>query len=316
MANNRSLLAKTDMALNDIQTNGGLLNPAQSKKFMQLLIKNSVLMQQCTVRPMRSHTEMIDQIRFEDRILRVGNEYTALGESDRTKPNIYQKELQAKLFKAEIRLSDELLEDNIENGTFRQTILSMFAEKIATDMEDLLINSDTANADLPAEMRQINGILAQCGTNVVDAAGKHINKDLFHNMLKALPSQYLRKRNDYRFFTSINRELDYRHYLTERMTNIGDRYLDNNSPVVYGGVGINAVPFMPEGTNGEVLLMDPKNVVVGMWRNLKLEHDRDISSGYIKFVMTLRWDAKVIVDEATVKAINVGNLDLNRAIGE
>ena len=45
---NRSILEKADLALADLTAGGGLLQPAQAQKFMRLLIKQSVLMQQAT----------------------------------------------------------------------------------------------------------------------------------------------------------------------------------------------------------------------------------------------------------------------------
>ena len=169
---NRTILEKADLALADLTAGGGILKPAQAQKFMRLLIKQSVLMQQATVVPMASPKQQISKIKFGTRILRPGQEATALPAGQRAAPDLSQVELDAKLFKAEVRLSDEVLEDSIERGELRQTIMEMLADAIARDMEDVAINGDTASVD--PFLATMDGILKQATSNVVDAAGTPI----------------------------------------------------------------------------------------------------------------------------------------------
>ena len=49
---NRTILEKADFALSHLVTHGGLLHPAQAKKFMRLTTVDSVLLGQVTYRPM------------------------------------------------------------------------------------------------------------------------------------------------------------------------------------------------------------------------------------------------------------------------
>mgnify|MGYP000954966366 FL=1 len=122
---NRTLLEKADLALADLTAGGGLLKPAQAQKFMRLLVKDSALMKLVTVTPMASPKQQIQRIRFSSRVLRPGQEATAVATGDRVKPDLSHVELDAKLFKGEVRLSDEVLEDSIERGELRQTIMEL-----------------------------------------------------------------------------------------------------------------------------------------------------------------------------------------------
>ena len=97
---NRTILEKADLALADLTAGGGILKPAQAQKFMRLLIKDSVLMKMATVVPMASPKQQISKIKFGSRILRPGQEATALAVGDRAKPDLSSVELDAKLFKA------------------------------------------------------------------------------------------------------------------------------------------------------------------------------------------------------------------------
>jgi len=305
---NRTILEKADLALADLTAGGGILKPAQAQKFMRLLIKESVLLKLATVVPMASPKQQISKIKFGSRILRPGAEGTALGAGDRVKPDLSQVELDAKLFKAEVRLSDETLEDSIERGQLRQTIMEMMADAIARDMEEVAINGDTASVD--AFLATMDGLLKQAVSNIVDAAGNPLSKDMLRDMLKTLPSEYLRDKKAMRFLTSVAADLGYRNTLAERSTAAGDRLLEDDTPVLYSGVPVQPVPLFPEnlGVGNDqtaVLLCNPKNIHVGIWRQIRLESARDISEGTLKIVATLRFDVKYAEEPGVAKAINV-----------
>ena len=305
---NRTILEKADLALADLTAGGGILKPAQAQKFMRLLIKQSVLMQQATVVPMASPKQQISKIKFGTRILRPGQEATALPAGQRAAPDLSQVELDAKLFKAEVRLSDEVLEDSIERGELRQTIMEMMADAISRDMEEVAINGDTASVD--PFLATMNGLLKQATSNLVDAAGAPLTKDLLRDMLKTLPSEYLRDKKAMRFLTSVDADLGYRNTLADRATVAGDRLLEDDTPVLYSGVPVQPIPLFPEnlGVGGDqtaVLLCNPKNINVGIWRQIRFESDRDISEGTLKIVATLRFDVKFAEEPGVAKAINV-----------
>ena len=305
---NRTILEKADLALADLTAGGGLLKPAQAQKFMRLLIKESVLMKLATVVPMASPKQQISKIKFGSRILRPGVEGTALGVADRVAPDLSMVELDAKLFKAEVRLSDEVLEDSIERGELRQTIMEMMAEAISRDMEDVAINGDVTSVD--PFLATMDGVLVQAVSNIVDAAAAPITKELLRDMLRTLPSEYLRDKKAMRYLTSVDADLGYRNTLAERSTAAGDRLLEDDTPVLYSGVPVQPIPLFPEdlGVGADqtaILLCNPKNVHVGIWRQIRLESARDISEGTLKIVATLRFDVKYAEGPGVAKAINV-----------
>jgi len=305
---NRTLLEKADLALADLTAGGGELLPAQAQKFMRLLIKQSVLMQMATVVPMASPKHQLSKIKFGSRILRPGQEATALTAAERARPDLSFLELDAKLFKAEVHLSDEVLEDNIERGELRQTILEMIAEAAGRDMEEVIINGDTASAD--PFLATMDGLLKQATSHIVDAAGVAINKNLLRDMLKSLPSEYLRDKKQMAFLTSVDAELDYRNTLADRATVGGDRFIEEDTPALYSGVPVKPVPLFPENlgqaSNRTVaLLCNPKNAHVGIWRQIRLESFRDVSAGVLRVVATLRFDAKFAEEPGVAKLINI-----------
>jgi HK97 family phage major capsid protein len=306
--NNRTILEKADLALSDLTAGGGILKPAQALKFMRLLIKKSVLMQLVTVVPMGSPKQEVSQIKFGKRILRPGQEATALAPADRSKPDLSKVELDAKLVKGEVRLSDETLEDSIERGELRQTIMELIAEAVARDIEELVIKGDTTSTD--PFLALMDGLIKQATSHVVDVAGGPISKNVLADLLKTLPSEYLVDKKAMAFLTSVDADLNYRNLLAERATVVGDKFLEQDAPVLYSGVPLLPVPLFPEdlgATSNQtaVLLTNPKNIFVGIWRQIRIETQREISEGTLKIVVTMRFDTKYAEEPGVAKAINV-----------
>lgn len=309
---NRTILQKADLALADITGNNGVLLPAQAQSFIRLLIKQSKILGMATVTPLKSEKQIINKIRFGSRILRAGREGKALPDSDRTKPNFTNVEHDAQLFKAEVRITDEALEDNIEGEALKNTILTLMAEAVSRDMEEVIVQGDTTSSD--TFLASFDGILKLATSNTVGGGTVALAKGVLRDMIKAMPSEYLRDKSRLRYLTSVDAEIDYRDSLADRVTALGDAALGATAAsamtVGYSGIPLEDVPLFPENLGGgsnttNVLLLDPKNIDVGIWRNIKIETDRDISEGVVKVVATVRFDALYQEETAVVKATAV-----------
>lgn len=312
LTENRTILQKADLALSDLQTDGGLLAEEQASKFMRLLILRSVVMGMATMEPMRSPQKEIDKIRFASRVLYAGAEATALASAERSKPDTSRVMLSSKLFKAEVRLNTETLEDSIEQGNLKSTVMQELSKAVARDMEDVLVNGDVTS--LNPFYASFDGILAQATSNVVNAGTVRLHKGILRDLQKALPSEFLVNKRDMRYLTSIDAEIDYRDTLADRATAEGDRALGSNATseakVGYTGIPVESVPLFPENLGGgnnttNVLFLDPKNIHVGVQRQIRMETDKDITSGEVIIVVTLRFDVKYAEETAVAKATNV-----------
>ncbi len=305
---NRTILEKADLALGDLTADGGILQPAQAMRFIRILIDKSVIMNMATVTPMKSPKQLIEKIRFGSRILRAGQEATALPAGDRSKPDLSKVELDAQLFKAEIRLSDETLEDSIERDQLKNTIMQLMSESIARDMDEVIVKGDTASAD--NFLAQFDGMLKAATSNVVVGGGVAINKTIFKNMLKTMPSEFLRQKSTMKYLTSVDARIDYADLVADRATGAGDKHLEDDVDPRYSGVPILDVPLFPEDLGGgtdetNVILTDPKNINVGVWRKIKLETDKLVSEGVLLIVATMRFDFKYTEETAVVKATGI-----------
>lgn len=308
MSRNRALLEKADLAIADLIADGGYLEPEQSKKFFRILIEESRLLKMITFRPMNAPKLLLEGTRFGSMILRPGTPGQALAVGDRSKPDLHKVELDTSLFKGEVRLNDEVLEDIIENGNFKQTVMQMMAERISVDMETVVVQGDTGSAD--PTLAVLDGIIKQAATNVVAGGGIAINKQMLTDAIKTMPKEFLRNKRSMRFLTSVDAEVDWRNLLAERATTVGDKFLEQDAPTLFSGVPLVDIPVFPEnlglGTDETVILFcDPKNVVVGVQRNVRIETDKDITSGEFIIVATLRFDVKYQYEPAVVKVTGV-----------
>ena len=305
---NKTIMAKADMEVADLIADGGYLQPEQAEMFVVNLIKESVLMKLVTVQGLKSHTKLIDKVGINGRVLRPGTSGHALPVADRVKPTTEQVTLSTHLMKAEIRLNDEVLEDNIENGDFKTTVMNMMAEHVALDMDDLLANGDTTSTD--ALLSLLNGMIVSATTHQVNGGTLPIAKSMLKDAIKSMPSEYNRNKMKQRFLTSEDATIDYHDYLADRATNLGDSKIEDDSPDKYGNRAILGVPVFPDNLGGGsnctvILLLDPKEAIWGIHRKVRVETDRDITTGEWIMVTSVRAGFQYREEDAVVRVNNV-----------
>ena len=304
---NRTILEKADLALNDLRV-GNALKDEAAKRFFRLVTLGSPLLSSVTAPPMSAQKQEFPAIGFGQRLLRPANPGVALTELERARPDLSSVELDTKSFKGEVLLTDEVLEDNVEGPNLKQTLMTLIAEAVSRDIEELVINGDTNSSD--PFLATMDGVLKKATSNVVDAQGAPVSSDVLTDMLRTQPREYLRERPQMRFFTSVNAELRYRNALAQRETGVGDRVLETEKPVSYSGVLLQPIPLFPDDLGGagdqtEILLCNPKNIYVGFWRKVRIETERSASAGALRVVVTLRFAATFADERGVVKAVNV-----------
>lgn len=300
---NRTLLRKAELELADLAA-GGLLQPEQADKFIRLAIKQPVLLKMVTVTPMKAFKEERDKMRFASRVLRAGGEATPLAAAQWAKPNLSLVELDAQLFKAELRMSDEVLEDQIERGAFRETLMQELSRAIGRDMEYVAINGDTTSAD--PVLAKLDGILKQASTNLVNASGAKLSKTILRDMLRTMPDEYAED-DSLVYATNRQARIDYRDSLADRATGLGDLMIQTSNSTKYSDMEVYSVPEFPvDGSNyTQALLCNPKGIMLGILRNIKVKVDEDISAGVVIIVATVRFDVKLVEAGAVVKGYDI-----------
>ena len=98
----KQLLRKADMLTSEFTSNGGILTPTQSTRFIRKLVEQPTILNVARFITMPSDTHKIPKIGIGSRILRAAAETTALTQAQRSKPVTTQVTLTAKEVIAEV----------------------------------------------------------------------------------------------------------------------------------------------------------------------------------------------------------------------
>lgn len=319
MSSNETLVKKAEIALSDLSSNGGLLNPEQNQQFIRVLMESPTIFNSVRMVTMNSPQRKINKIGFGSRILHaageavtdINNGSRALSASQRSKPDLSQVVLNTKEVIAELHIPYEVFEDNIEGGNInvamgrnpgglQDTIVTMIAERAALDFEELCIDGDTTSPDPYLALH--DGFLKMATAHVVDANNKTVSKDLFKAGVNAMPPKYLRNRTQLKHFISVDNENEYRDTLANRQTALGDASVQGNNSVYSFGSEVVGVPLMP-GDKG--IFTNPLNLIFGIQRQITIEYDKDIRSRMFIIVLTARMAMAIEETNAVVTYKNI-----------
>jgi len=301
MTDSRNIIEKADLAVSQMISDGGYLNPEQSDNFYQKLIDQPTLISRVRSVQMGRPKMNIDKIGFGSRILRAApSSGTSLKAEDRARPTFDQVQLDTEEVIAEVHVPYDALEDNIEKENLQDTIMDLIAQRASLDLEELLINGDTTSND--PYLALFDGAIQLAG-NTVDGSGlSAIDKTLFKAALQNMPTQYLRNLNVMEFLLSHNNVFEYRDALADRSTGKGDDFYLNRPTVYSFGVPIVPASLMP---NDEMLFTFPKNIIFGVQRDIMIETDKDIRSRVLIIVLTMRAAVNIEESEAAVRVNNI-----------
>jgi len=271
----------------DAIASAGKLNPAQSEKFLDYVIDQTVLRNNARTIRFREESLEIDKIGIGRRVTFPKAE--AQDPGLRRGITTSKVTLTPRTVITPFEISDEFREINLEGDAVENTVIQIMARQVANDVEELLLFGDTiAPAILESDYRDggdtakyvkdsflglFNGWnrLADSG-NVYDAAGANIGLSVFGSMLRALPTKFRRNRGDLRFFVSPDLAQLYYEKLSTRATALGDASAGGAGQRPFG-IPIVEVPlmqFLPQvvqhvtlaGTTDVALRFAPINTIV------------------------------------------------------
>ncbi len=307
-------LARADIAISDLDTNGGLLQPDVANAFIDMVMEEPTVLPQARVIRMAAPEVKIPRIGFGQRILKAartsgsaqddGDNARYLRAADRSKPTTSQITLTSGEMMAEIRIPYEMLEDNIEGQSMESHVMRLAAKQVALDLEEFALWADTASGD--AYLALQNGWLKRSVSHVVDNLGAGISPDIAASALLALPQKYLRYLPQMRGFISVANTIRYRQKVSQRMTGFGDAALQGAIPLVAHGLQLEGAPMLAADNVGDSgLVTFPQNLIFGIRRDITVETDKDIRSREYIIVMTVRAGMQIDDEDAVVKLENI-----------
>lgn len=291
---------------------GGLLNPEQTDRFIDYMWDATVLLNsgEADRRRLRSDTAEIDKVAVGQRLVRGATEAVDTGEN--AGATFTKVSLTTKKLRLDWELSTESLEDNIEGTDLEDHLARLMATAFGNDIEDICINGDTASSDLT--LKNFDGWykLALAGAHVIDAGGAVLSPATFNSALKAMPRNYMQRRNNLRFYTGSN---SYQDYLYGFLQQGGDPWAGPNSDAALRGpirtegpAGFTAarpfgiplieVPLFNElgtgtysgasGVHGHVELTFPENRLVGVKREITVHREFKPKKDAIEYTVYTR----------------------------
>lgn len=312
----------------------GLLKPEQSKRFIDYMFDKTVLVKQVRTERLRANEMELDRIGVGERLMRGATEAVDTGENQ----GVFFSKISLRTHKLRLdwELSTESLEDNIEGAGFEDHVARLMASQAGNDIEDLAINGDTASADPLLKVFDGWRKLAVSGTSdgaahIVDAAGAGLTRETANRALKAIPRKFMQRRGALRFYSGAGLAQDYAYSLAQ------ETYLDAQGPnagnlgdsIAQGAAGwvgprimgqtLQEVPLFLEdrvgthsgatGNHGDVWLTDPRNLILGIRRDIQVFREFKPKKDSIEFTVFCRvgvgienTDAMVVVTNNLVAA--------------
>jgi hypothetical protein len=338
MASQEEILSKADEVTTSVVGNdsGGLLKPAQSNRFLDYVIDQSVLMQNSRVVRMRTPQMEIDKLSVGTRLLAKATEATDTGTNAAV--TFSKVSISTVKLRLDWAVSTESLEDNIEGASLEDHIAQVMARQTANDMDDLLINGNTSSGN--SLLKALDGFvkLAKADGRTVDEAGNNVSRATYDRILRNMPAKYLQRRNELRFFSGSGLVQDTAFSIQNPNSataatagapapgsTAGDASFFNGSIRANGGAGATGlspfgiplveVPLMPEtvtgdysptsGSHGYIELTFPNNRIVGIHRDITVYRQFKPKTDTIEYTQYMRIGSNIENADSYVIGKNV-----------
>jgi len=129
------------------QVGGGVLNPEQSRQFIDYVWDATMLARDGRRITMRANTMELEKVNVGQRVLRAAAQ--ADGSYENAGATFSKVDLATKKLRLDWEISTEALEDNIEGAALEDHLVRLMTQAFANDIEDLAINGDLSQTTDP-----------------------------------------------------------------------------------------------------------------------------------------------------------------------
>jgi HK97 family phage major capsid protein len=280
----------------DLVSDGGILQPEQSRQFIEYIFEQQVLAQDGRRVTMRANTTELEKMNVGERVIR------AAAQADATYTNADVQFTKVTLTTKKIRLdwevSTEALEDNIEGAGLEDHLVRTMTRAFANDLEDLAINGTGTGTNNFLNILEgfvsieADGNSATYGTTVESLQG----------LVLAMPRKYRGSRSNMKFYADtetvaaiVNGLGSSGNLNSERIV---ERVIDGSAPQTLGspisyrvlGLPLVEVPLMPAGY---VSLTFPENRIWGFQRDVTVHREFKPKKDTVEYTVFLRFGVAV-----------------------
>jgi hypothetical protein len=298
---------------------GGLLPETKAKEFIDLVVDQSDFLKAIQVIQMTSNKHTLSTIEIAARNMLAAEEGVA--PSTPTGVTIRARSLEYKESIVPFDVTYSFIEENIEGGGINQKLNQMFAKSFANDLLDLAINGDESLAETITDagsdgkddttgltqndhtfLRQNYGWLALARADslvhkVTIPAEITSYRTELRRTLQAMPNKWKLNLRDLMFLVSPVFDEAYRDEIAERNTVLGDKAVIEGNMIPYAGIPVKALAHFPDD---KIMLVNPKNLGVGIGRAMKLESQNQARKRVIEYTITAKSDFNYAVSDAIV----------------
>ena len=291
----------------DMANAKALLNEEQFAQFMRAASINQTILNDASFRRMNSTSQVVSSTKIVGRVLQSGYKSTDVTQDELTPATIGfgKAELNATKLKALTSILDDDKEDNIEREAFEQTLLTMMGEAVGIDLEAVAVYGDTTKTGL---FGTLDGWLKTSTAHITPTGTTIIEK--FDEMIAAMPAAY-RQANlmkDLVFYAPFEVIEEYRNFLIDRETGLGDSSLLNAEELKYKGIPVKYAPVL-DATDGRtscgytpLILTVPEFLWYGVYKDLSVEPKRIVENEETEYYYRIRCDASLQWNDAVVVA--------------
>lgn len=313
---------------------GGVLNPEQSRQFIDYIFDEMVLAQDGRRVTMRGNTMELDKVRVGSRLVAKATQAEDTGVN--SAPAFTKIELSTTKFRLDYEISTESLEDNIEGQNLEDHIVRLMATQFGNDLEDIAINGRPASSGngtydntLAGFIRQIRdtsyvgaheaAAAAATLTNIWetspedgDGASTKMTLDALEAIYNALPRKFKARRQDLKFYMNskhLQELLQDLRNMSSVPEAVAARVIDGQLPQIGGpagaqytvfGLPVLEVPLYPDNF---VDLTVPSNRIWGFQRDVTVHREFKPKKDTVEYTVFVRMG--VAIEEKSAIAFGV-----------
>lgn len=308
-----------------------VLSTAQAKSFIRLTMDKAQMLKDippANVLLLDAPAQDISRISWSTYNSQMGlGETEEMAETEWAVPTYGKRTITPKAIELHVTPTQRMLWDNIEREGHLNTINEEIAQLFANDIEFAAIRGDTsesagwtgATAALALDST-IDGFRVKFEDgNIVDAAGAHIDADVFQDMIEALDAERQIDMTGFKYYVSPQVWQAWVRYLQTRSTDLGDMALIQGGVPAYRGIPLVPVSQIPNAEDGTgagsvsaadsysyIFLCRPEQLFIGFNPRLKRHMAWRNSDGKVLNIhLYAAFDVQIDRPEWTALATNV-----------
>ena len=280
---------------------GGILNPEQSRRFIDYVWDATVLAQDGRKVTMRANTIELEKVNVGERVIRLAAQ--ADGNYENAGATFSKVDLTTKKIRLDWEVSTEALEDNVEGSAVEDHLVRLMTNAFANDLEDLAINGTGTGPDqflsiMNGFCNQVSGAGSVSHEAVVTVANNEWIPETLQKLIDAMPRRYRAVKSGLKFYAGTDTFagiVKSNGTLANSVFTYGarDAYLAGTDQVIGNarstralGITVDEIPYFPAQY---VELTFPQNRVWGFQRDIQVNREYRAKKDTIEYTVFVRF---------------------------